>query len=245
MQTSVDGADPDSRPASPSRLYCYLDESGDFDFGESGSKYYFQSALVTDTPFPLLEGMQKTKYQLYADHLPLSKSHGNNDYFHATEDAPYTRARTYEEIERHCNEFAIYTICVKKSRTPLDKRDPKTFYQMVFKNLIGKVIDAERVADRYGSILVLTDRIPVQKHRRAIIGSLKKSLSFALEETGVSYTVADMDSKSDFGLQAADYCTWAMHRLWTHGDSNYYMRLRPAFKPTIIQYPAGTPELRI
>lgn len=242
MQKSVDDASPDSIPTSPSRLYCYLDESGDFDFGENGSEYYFQSALVTDTPFPLLEGMQRTKYQLYADHLPLSKSHGNNDYFHATEDAPYTRARTYAEIERHCDEFAIYTICVKKSRTPLEKRDSRTFYQMVFKNLIGKVIDAELVADRYSSILVLTDRIPVQRHRRAIIGSLKKSLSIALEGSGVTYTVADMDSKSDFGLQAADCCTWAVHRLWTHGDSTYYTRLQSAYKPTIIQYPAGIPE---
>ena len=239
---SIDVANLDSESTNPSRLYCYLDESGDFDFGKSGSEYYFQSALVTNIPFPLLEGMQRTKYQLYADHLPLSKSHGNNDYFHATEDAPYTRARAYAEIERHCGEFSVYTICVKKSRTPLDKRDPRTFYQMVFKNLIGKVIDTEQVTNRYESMLVLTDRIPVQRHRRAIIGSLKKSLSIALEETGVTYTVADMDSKSDFGLQAADYCTWAVHRLWTHGDSTYYERLRPAFMQTVIQYPAGTPE---
>ena len=88
MQKNTVDASLDSVLSDPSRPYCHLDESGDFDFGESGSEYHFQSALVTDAPFPLLEGMQRTKYRLYADHLPLGKSHGNNGYFHATEDAP-------------------------------------------------------------------------------------------------------------------------------------------------------------
>ena len=224
-------------------LYCYLDESGDFNFANNGSEYYFQSALVTVNPYPLLRGLQSTKYQLYKDHLPLSKSHINNDYFHATEDAPHTRTLVYDELARHTAEFKIYSIAVKKSRTPPERREPKEFYQEVFKELIGEVIASESASCKYRSLLVLTDRIPVQRHRRAIIGSLKKALSFALYNTGTLYTVADMDSKSDFGLQAADYCTWAIHRLWTHEDGAYYRMLESAFRrQTTSLYPSGMPE---
>ncbi|WP_165253971.1 DUF3800 domain-containing protein [Adlercreutzia sp. ZJ304] len=30
-----------------------------------------------------------------------------------------------------------------------------------------------------------------------------------------------MDSKSDFGLQAADYCSWALFRTWSSGECRY------------------------
>lgn len=223
-------------------LYCYLDESGDFDFGEKGSKYYFQSALVTDNPYPILQGLQLVKYKLYMRHLPLSKSHSNNDYFHATEDALTTRYEAYHELSCHIDAFRVYSISVYKRRTPPDKRDPRLFYQMVFENLIGKVIDSERVVSDFSHILVLTDRIPIQRHRRSVIGSLKRALSFALDGTNTKYTVAEMDSKSDFGLQAADYCTWAIHRAWVHSDVTYYTLIQDAFERTMAQYPSGMRE---
>ena len=197
---SIVGQDSFSTKQGGKTLYCYLDESGNFDFSDSGTEFYFQSALVTRDPYPLLRSLQDVKYGLYMEHLLISKSHSNNDYFHATEDAPYTRSRVYGKLSQLASSIGVYSIAVKKSRTPLDRREPKDFYQEVFKNLIGVVIAEEHVAEEVDNMLVLTDRIPVQKQSRTIIGSLKKALSFALYGSNTVYTVADMDSKSDFGL---------------------------------------------
>lgn len=75
---------------------------------------------------------------------------------------------------------------------------------------------------------VLTDRIPVQKKNSAIIGPVKGKLKTLLGDD-VGYSLAPMESRSDFGLQAADYCSWAIYRAWTNGD----MRPREIIAPSL------------
>lgn len=210
-------------------LFCYLDEAGDFDFSPKGSAYYLYTALVTDSPLALNNDMMHAKYRLILENLPLSKSHQGNDYFHASEDAPLTRELAFEAIEKHLDEFRIYSIIIQKNKANPSIRDPKPFFSMIMENLLKDVILYERVVDNYDHICIMTDRVPVQKKRAAIIGAMKRNLKTLLQGK-TKYSLTSMDSKSDFGLQAADYCSWALYRSWTNGDEQYRDKIASSVK---------------
>ncbi len=208
-------------------LYCYLDEAGDFNFSPSGSPYYIYTALVTDKPIGLSNDLLHAKYLLALNNLPFSKSHGSNDFFHATEDSPLTRNLAFNAICRHLSEFRIYSIVVQKNKANPTIRDQKRFFSMIMKNLIKDIILHERVLSEYDHLCIFTDTIPVQKKSNAIIGSIKTNLKEYLRGKA-GYTLRPMESKSDFGLQAADYCSWAIYRAWTNDDHDRHDAIKRA-----------------
>lgn len=222
-------------------LFCYLDEAGDFNFSPSGTRYYIYTALVADNPLPLNDDMLRAKYLLLLNNLPFSKSHQGNDYFHATEDAPLTRSLTFQTICKHLGDFRLYCIIIQKNKTNPSIRDQRSFFSMIMANLLKDVIEHEKVVGNYDHICILTDRIPVQKKSAAVVGSIKKNLKTLLDGK-VGYTLAPMDSKSDFGLQAADYCSWAIYRSWTNDDERFRDLIKPSIRREVDFFQRGTTE---
>lgn len=217
-----------TRPASRARnvLYCYLDEAGDFNFSPTGSAFYLYTALVTRNPYPLIEDLLRAKYSLVMRGMPFSRSHRNNDYFHASEDCPETRSIGFDVLARHLGELTIHTVVVQKSKVSPEMRSQRVFFTAVVNQLIEKIIAAELDAE-IEHVCLISDRIPVQKKSSAIIGSVKKNLRIRLEDR-IGFSFVQMDSKSDFGLQAADYCSWAIYRTWTSGECAYRNRIGDA-----------------
>lgn len=66
---------------------------------------------------------------------------------------------------------------------------------------------------KYSEVLVFTDRIPVEKKRGAVEKAIKTTLARMLPKTA-RYRVFHHNSRSNFQLQIADYCTWAIYRKW-------------------------------
>lgn len=222
-------------------LFCYLDEAGDFNFSPTGTRYYIYTALATDNPLPLNDEMLRAKYLLLLNNLPFSKSHEKNDYFHATEDTPLTRKLSFDAIVKHLDSFRVYSIVIQKNKTNPSIRDQRLFFSMIMSNLLEDVVSCAQVARCYDHICILTDRIPVQKKSAAVIGSIKKNPKAPLGDA-TGYTLTPMDSKSDFGLQAADYCSWAIYRAWTNGDRLFADRIRPCIKREVDFFRSGTTE---
>ena len=71
-------------------LYIFIDESGNFDFLPSGTKYFILTALSSVTPFSIGSPLLDLRYQL----LPEYRCGANmekNGYFHASEDIQSVR----------------------------------------------------------------------------------------------------------------------------------------------------------
>jgi hypothetical protein len=47
------------------------------------------------------------------------------------------------------------------------------------------------------------------------------------DEAATSYRVLHHDSKSNFDLQIADYCTWAIYRKWSLADPRSFQFIVP------------------
>lgn len=207
-------------------LLAYLDEAGNTDFGENGTERFFYTALVTDGEgFVLHRALLECRYSVITAYGRFSNSHKGNDCFHATEDSLEARAKMFPVLKEHADEMRVYSYIVKKGSLPEDLHTQQGLFEHSAATLLDHLIKAENVRNRYDHVCVMLDQIPVQKKRRAIVGSLKRTLNVLLRETGITFTVMPMASKSDLALQAVDYYSWALYRKWEAGDPDQLARL--------------------
>ena len=207
-------------------MLAYLDEAGSTYFGEGGTKRFFYTALVlAGDGFPLHRALLECRYSIISSHGRFSNSHQENDYFHATEDSLPTRERVFGVLKEHAADARVYSVVVEKGGIDPERQTQAGLFEHAASALIRCVIESEDVTSNYDQVCFMLDKIPVQKRRHAILGSLKRTLRQSLEGTGVGFSVMSVASKSDLALQAVDYFSWALYRKWETGDPSQLERL--------------------
>jgi hypothetical protein len=91
----------------------------------------------------------------------------------------------------------------------------------------------------YAEVIVFTDRIPVKGKRKAVEKVIKTTLSNMLPKTA-RYRLLHHDSKSNFQLQIADYCNWAIYRKWSRDDLPSYDLIKSAVRSEFEIFRTGT-----
>ncbi len=69
--------------------------------------------------------------------------------------------------------------------------------------------------------------------------AIKTTLADMLPTTA-RYRLLHHDSKSNFQLQIADYCNWAIYRKWSRNDLRSYDLIKGAVKSEFEIFKAGT-----
>lgn len=207
-------------------LLCYLDEAGNTHFDSTGSRFFLYTALVlTTSDYPLHSALLECRYRVIAELGRFSNSHEGNDYFHATEDSLETRNRVFPLLKDHETEARVYSLVVEKTALPPEMQTQGGLFEFAATNLLREIWRVEFHPSLYDRMLVMLDSIPVQKRRRAIIGAIKGALRNCMADTGASFSVMPIASKSDLCLQAVDYYSWALYRKWESGDPTQIGRL--------------------
>lgn len=89
-----------------SSLYLYIDESGNFDFTDSGTNHFVLSALITLDPPKTLIGLQALRYRLLESGVGI-------EYFHTSEDSQKTRDEVFKVIQQ-TKDISLQLAYVKK-----------------------------------------------------------------------------------------------------------------------------------
>lgn len=194
-------------------LYIFLDEGGNFDFSPKGTKYFTLTAVSRDRPFEFHDSLDSLRHDLIEKGLDLQ-------YFHASEDRQHVRDAVFDVIAQYLPERSVDSLIVEKRKTGPSLRPVEHFYPRMLGYLLKYVIEGKAIGN-YSEVIVLTDRIPVTKKRRAVEGAIKKTLSRMLP-SGITYRVLHHESKSSYGLQIADYCNWAIYRKWNAKDTRSF-----------------------
>jgi hypothetical protein len=202
-------------------LYIFLDESGNLDFSPNGTKYFLLTSVTKERPFLSYKEMTELKYDLVERGLDI-------EYFHASEDSPVIRKKIFEIILDKLNGFRIDSLIIEKRKTGPALRSEERFYPEMLGYLLKYILNGYNLSI-YSEVLVFTDRIPVNKKRKAIEKAIKMTLAQKLPPE-VRYRIFHHDSKSNMDLQIADYCNWAVYRKWDRGEELYYKDLKPAIK---------------
>ena len=137
----------------------------------------------------------------------------------------------------HLGGSRVDTLIVEKRKTGPALRSEDRFYPEMLGYLLRFIV--ERKIGGFTKLIVFTDRIPVQRKRQAVEKAVKQTLSKMLPP-GVTYRVLHHDSKSNFGLQIADYLTWAVYRKWDRDDARSYDLIRTFVRSEFDIFRTGT-----
>jgi hypothetical protein len=103
--------------------------------------------------------------------------------------------------------------------------------------LVRFIVERERTD--FTKLVVFTDRLPVRRKREAVEKAVKQTLSEMLP-SGIPYQILHHESKSNFGLQIADYLTWAVYRKWRDSDVRSYDLIRQFIQNEFDIFRTGT-----
>ncbi len=189
-------------------IYIFLDEGGNFDFSERGTKFFTLTSLLKQRPFNMYGQLTELRFDLIESGLDI-------EYFHASEDRQPVRNRVFEVINVNADRLLVDSVVVEKRKTGPALQQPEKFYPLMLGYLLRYVV--ERITEDYSELIVITDAIPLTKKRKVVEKAVKQTLSNMLPD-GVKYRVLHHASKSSSSLQVVDYLNWAIFRAWERND---------------------------
>lgn len=217
-------------PQSDRFLYVFLDEAGNFDFSKSGTRYFLLGCITKERPFIAYQELSELKYDLVEEGL-------NIEYFHAAEDRQDTRNRVFGTIAKHLNGVQYDSVIVEKRKTGPALQSPDKFYPKILGYLLRYVLGQYDLS-QYREVIVFTDRIPINKMKKAVEKAIKLTLAEMLPDSA-RYRIYHHESKSNFDLQIADYFNWAVYRKWDRTDSRSYNVIQPVVRSEFDIFRSG------
>ncbi|WBB74029.1 DUF3800 domain-containing protein [Micromonospora sp. WMMD1128] len=203
------------------RRFLFSDESGDLSFtkGPNISKYFAVGTLVIDEA-----ELRKLRATLAAlrDELAF-RNHGLDSYFHATKDSHDVRAAVFAALSSIDFQFDV-TLLEKSKAQPHLHRTDAVFYQYAWYYHLKWL--APRLFAQDDEALIVAAELGTKKTRKAFRGAIEDVLTQCVSYR-VKRSLAFWPCSSDFALQAADYCTWAVTRRRERGDETYLEMIRP------------------
>ncbi len=198
-------------------LYIFVDESGNLDFSQKGTKHFVLSAITAVAPIDSSNKLQKLKYDLLAD-----GTGGNQfEYFHASEDTQATRDKVFEIISKMDSIKINYIVAEKRKTNP--KYHNSNFYSLLG-SALTKYLLIKYKKSEYQKIVIVFDQALSKKEQNNFLKEVKPKL----KEIGTPYAIYFHKMISDFNGQIADYCAWAKYVSLERGE----MRPLEAIKNT-------------
>ncbi len=209
-------------------VYIFVDEAGDMDFSPKGSKHYMFNFLVKTRPFQLHEHIASYRYDLLERNLdPMVDKRLDIEAFHACEDNKYIRQRMFEIISTFTPDAVqVYSYILEKPKVnPTKRKENAVFYIDNLTYAITQLLDKIGIDQNF---IIITDRLPLQANKNALIKALKKGIKHYLRvnKKGLRYTLHHHCSASSSNLQIIDYIGWAINRKYEHGDGSYYEMIK-------------------
>lgn len=207
--------------------YIFVDESGDMDFSQKGSKYYLFNFLVKKRPFKLHEYISNYRYELLEKNLdPHLDSRINIEYFHANNDNKHIKNEMFNIISTFDKESVkVYSYLLEKEKVHPDKRKSKELFYI--DNLIYSIGMLLEKLNLDTNFVIITDNLPVERNKKKQEKALKLGVHNYIKEHNLNlrYDIFHHSSASSVNLQIIDYIGWAINRKYEHNDHMYYKKI--------------------
>jgi hypothetical protein len=244
MSTTTEG-DSDSQAPHP----YFVDEAGDgviFDgkgrvlVGTGKVQDYFTVGMVEcSTLESLTNDLAALRTQLLADPyfkgVPSMQPEAKKTalFFHAKDDLPEVRREVFKVLERH--DFSFYAVVrtmsavarrvkERNERDPTYRYRPTELYDSAVRRLFDKKLHTRPAFD-----VVFASRGKARTHalREHLLKAQAASRKAAGTYPDAAIHVRAMPSHQHAGLQVADYCLWALQRLFTKEEDRFLSLIWP------------------
>jgi len=204
-------------------LYLYLDEAGNFNFNEYGSKYFILTCVVMRRPFDEVHGkLLDIKYDCIEIGLDLER-------FHASDDQQKTRDSFYSVLTQYADEYEVYSVAILKSSLTEELQDASKLYSSTFRLLCEYVLTIDN-PDAYNNVIVITDALSSNIKRKYLTSPLKIHIKSLISPAGLPYVLYHHSSAGDLNLQVTDYFCWAIQRYLERDDNRSLVLIENSLK---------------
>ncbi len=225
-------------------LFIFIDESGNFDFSSTGTKYFILTAISTIKPLNEREKLLKYRCQLLSEQT-------DQEYFHATEDKQTVRDGIYSLISGY-DDFFVDSVVTQKN-----KANPSLYSEMCSKKgkITKRIVGAEfyrivcqtllqYIFRRFNStniekIVVILDNLFTDNKRQTVLKSLK---SYLKQHCQKRFYIYFHQSKADLNCQIADYCGWAIYVKNERNELRPINKIKTKIKSEFAIFQRGTTE---
>ena len=202
--------------------YIFLDESGNFDFSPSGTRYFVLTSVSMKRPFPLAVPMDDYKHDRLEYGLDL-------EYFHCYRDGKIVRNRVFELIASHLDGMRIDCLIVEKAKVEPALQADRRFYPEVLTHLLKLILPVELDDGDAEKVIVITDTIPVKQkaasHRKGCADCIAR---YAAAGNAISHSAPSIA----FPLRIAGGGLLLLGNFseWQTGERTWYDRIKPAIR---------------
>lgn len=219
-------------------LYIFLDESGNFDFSPSGTKYFILTALSTTLPFEIGSSLLKHRYDLLPNYA-CGPSMEERGYFHASEDTQLVRDGVFAILVKNCHQKRIDSVIAQKNKAnPHFYKQPVELFMKMGESLLKYSLNRANWQGFNHVVLVFSSVF--DKKKRGILKQAFKSLIKSYAKT--TFSLYFHNSKFDLCNQAVDYFGWAIYRKWDSKDLRSFKLVKNIVKSEFPIFAKGTKE---
>lgn len=214
-----------------SDVYIYADETGNLDYKAAekpqGKDYFgFGTATYTGEHGDDMFAGMKLRADLERKGLSLSRG------FHAIADSWPTRNEVYEHFAGHDFRFDITLLAKSNAYDYVRDRGEMHLYKMAWYLHIKEI--AKRVTTKDDTVYIIVGTFGTKQRAE----QAKLAVRDVCSKLDRDITVCVWEAATSWGLQVADYATWAVQRQIYQGPFNHYNNVINPLKTTEF-YPWG------
>ena len=203
----------------PDTLFIFIDESGNFDFSNRGTRYFVMAGVAALSPLDSAAELQSLRYQLSAEGIDVSG-------FHAAEDRQVVRDQVFQTFER-IDSVEAHAIFGDKHRAAPRLQSDSELHSLFGRALIRFFLQKFRSSD-YERVVVVFDQALTRKKQGDFHGFIKPELK-ALKKP---FHVYFQKMITDMNGQIADYVAWYRFVELERGESRPWASLQSSLKPS-------------
>jgi hypothetical protein len=201
-----------SESSTPSSHFLFIDESGDFNFTDSGTKHFVMAGVLTKNPLKSARPLQDLRYQLLAKGINLSS-------FHAAPDLQIVRDLVFNEIAQ-MSDIEIHVVSGEKGQLDPSIRNMKDLHFEFTLALMQFHLDRWNISG-FNQLVVVIDRSLPIKDQVAFRSSIKK----LIKRYRMQFQIYFQSMKTDYNGQIADYVAWAKFKQLERGEHRPWQAL--------------------
>ena len=177
-------------------LWVFVDESGNFDFSDSGTKHFVMSAFFTTDPLQTAGKIARLKYSLLRQGINVSN-------FHASEDSQRVRDQVFEHIFGLKN-ISANTFWMRKDTLPVELKNNSSIYDLLGLELARATLN-EAKNRKVTSVVMIFDKTLRNREEQAFRSKSKAVFT----RMRYPFHIYFHNVSKDFNGQIADYVAWS------------------------------------
>ncbi|MFM9111737.1 MAG: DUF3800 domain-containing protein [Actinomycetota bacterium] len=200
-------------------LFIFIDESGNFDFTERGTRYFVMAGIATLTPLISASAMHEVRYKLLSDGVDVRG-------FHASEDKQAVRNVVVTALTG-LNNIQGHVIYGDKRQAPSALRSDSALHSLFGRLLIVHFLHTFAHVD-YQKVVVVFDQALTKKKQGDFQGILKPEL----KSVGKRFHLYFHPMMADMNGQIADYLAWSKFVSLERNEMRPWTSLSSTIAPT-------------